>query len=87
MADGKEQKVNLDEPNGSKEDLVSSVSTVVSGLAALFLEESFRQGQDILIPSLKIKIETENLPEPSQSKSLANSNGDKHDNNPPRVLP
>jgi len=44
MADGKQQNMERNEPDGSKEDLVSSVSTVVSGLAALFLEENFREG-------------------------------------------
>ncbi len=87
MADGKQQNMERNEPDGSKEDLVSSVSTVVSGLAALFLEENFREGQEILIPSLGIKIEKENLREPSQSKSLDNSNGDKHENGTRGVSP
>ncbi len=77
-ADGKESTTDRKEPITTNEAIVSTVSSVASSLAGMFLEKQVRKGREIEIPSLGIKIGKANLREANGSNSPDKSDDKEH---------
>jgi hypothetical protein len=76
--DRKEQAVTRNEPTVTREATVppvSPASTVASSIAAMIVEDNLRQGRVVEIPSLGIKITSENLHEPDREVRVLTSAG------------
>lgn len=72
MADNKDDRANGNEskPMASRETTMKSVA---SSLAVMFLEESIRKGRDIEFPSLRLTITREDLLGSDPKKSTGNN--------------